>query len=181
MNWARLLRHRFVYVPPGLAGIVVAWNVYMATNNDGVIEGEVRDAGGARSRMPRDLFRAQLRQLPGEVRTRTDARGAYRFNDMQVHIGQLEARLEDGRRSERGPAAALVQGAAHACRAARRACAAPVSEARGCPSGTVSSFHTDSSDWRVANVREICRQGDLDDGRDRAGPDSLTSAPAGGT
>jgi len=34
-------------------------------------------------------------------RTTTDARGAFRFDGMQVHVGQLEARTADGRHSER--------------------------------------------------------------------------------
>jgi protocatechuate 3,4-dioxygenase beta subunit len=99
---ARLLRHRFVYVPLGLAGIVAAWNVYVAANNDGVIEGEVRDAAGAPVADATVIFfERNFVNYQEKLRTRTDARGAYRFNDMQVHIGQLEARLEDGRRSER--------------------------------------------------------------------------------
>ena len=36
-----------------------------------------------------------------DPRTTTDAHGAYRFAGMQVHIGQLEARTDDGRHSER--------------------------------------------------------------------------------
>ena len=102
MSWARLLRHRFVYVPLGLAIIVAAWNVYVAANNDGVIEGEVRDAAGAPVASATVIFfERNFVNYQEKVRTTTDTRGAYRFSGMQVHIGQLEARLEDGRRSER--------------------------------------------------------------------------------
>ena len=46
MNWRAILTHRFVYVPAGLAIAVGAWNLYVAANADGVIEGTVRDAAG---------------------------------------------------------------------------------------------------------------------------------------
>ena len=36
-----------------------------------------------------------------EQRATTDAQGVYRFTDMKTHIGQLEARTNDGRKSER--------------------------------------------------------------------------------
>ena len=45
MRW-RALTHRFVAVPLALLAIVVAWNVYIAFNDHGIIEGEVRDKAG---------------------------------------------------------------------------------------------------------------------------------------
>ena len=102
MRWRRFLLHRFVAVPLGLAVIVAAWNVYIAFNDGGVIEGEVRDrsgrpvAGATVIFFERNFIYYQEKQ-----RTTTDAGGAYRFTGMQVHIGQLEARTADGRTSER--------------------------------------------------------------------------------
>jgi hypothetical protein len=45
MKW-RALTHRFVAVPLALVAVVVAWNIYIAFNDHGVIEGEVRDRAG---------------------------------------------------------------------------------------------------------------------------------------
>jgi len=46
MSWRRVLGHRFVAVPLALALLVAGWNTYIAFNNGGIIEGEVRDRAG---------------------------------------------------------------------------------------------------------------------------------------
>lgn len=102
MNWSVVLRHRFVYVPAVLAVLVGAWNLYVAANDDGIIEGEVRDARGAPVAGATVIFfERNFVNYQEKQRATTDARGAYRFTDLAVHVGQLEARAEDGRRSER--------------------------------------------------------------------------------
>lgn len=102
MNWRAILRHRFFYVPVGLAIVVGAWNIHVAANDDGIVEGEVRDAAGAPVAGATVIFfERNFINYQEKLRATTDARGAYRFEGLQVHIGQLEARLEDGRRSER--------------------------------------------------------------------------------
>ena len=43
----RSLTHRFVAVPLALLIVVAAWNVYIAFNDHGIVEGEVLDRTGA--------------------------------------------------------------------------------------------------------------------------------------
>jgi len=102
MNWRAVLTHRFVYVPLALVALVVAWNIHVALDADGVIEGTVRDAAG-RPVAGADVifFERNFVNYQEKFRARTDESGAYRFADMQVHVGQLEARVPDGRRSQR--------------------------------------------------------------------------------
>ena len=102
MRWKPILTNRFVALPLALAVIVAAWNIYIAFHDDGLIEGDVRDpsgapiAGAAVIFFERNFINYQEKQ-----RVTTDARGAFRFTAMKVHVGQLEARLPDGRNSER--------------------------------------------------------------------------------
>ena len=104
MNWWmmwRALTHRFVAVPLALLAIVVAWNVYIAFNNHGIIEGEVRDQAGAPMAGATVIFfERNFIYYEEKQRATTDAQCVYRFTDMKTHVGQLEART-DGRKSER--------------------------------------------------------------------------------
>lgn len=101
MSW-RLLRHRFVAVPLALAMVVAGWNVYVALHDDGIIEGEVRDrAGTPVAGAEVVFFERNFINYQEARRMMSDASGAYRFDGMKVHVGQLEARHADGRRSER--------------------------------------------------------------------------------
>jgi hypothetical protein len=102
MSWRRFFMHRFFMVPLAVALLVAGWNIYIAFNNGGLIEGEVRDRAGAP--VPGatvTFFERNFIYYQEKQRTMTDARGAYRFEGMQVHVGQLEARAADGRHSER--------------------------------------------------------------------------------
>lgn len=105
MNWGmswRFLTHRFVAMPLALVAIVVAWNVYIAFNDHGIIEGEVRDRAGAPvAGATVILFERNFAYYEEKQRTTTDAQGVYRFTEMKTHVGQLEARTADGRKSER--------------------------------------------------------------------------------
>ncbi len=102
MNWRATLTHRFVAVPLALAIGVAAWNVYVSLTANGVIVGVVHDAGG-RPVAGADVvfFERNFINYQEKERSTTGADGAYRFTGMQVHVGQLEARVADGRRSER--------------------------------------------------------------------------------
>ena len=102
MNWRSILAHRFVYVPAALALLVAVWNAHIALNADGVIRGVVRDEAG-RPVTGADVifFERNFVNYQEKFRARTDAAGAYRFENMQVHVGQLEARAPGGARSQR--------------------------------------------------------------------------------
>ncbi|MBM3523985.1 MAG: carboxypeptidase regulatory-like domain-containing protein [Alphaproteobacteria bacterium] len=102
IDWRAMVRHRFFYVPVALAILTAGWNAYVAAYDDGLIEGEVHDAAG--KPIPGAtviFFERNFVNYQEKFRATTDAAGRFRFTDMQVHIGQLEARVEDGRRSER--------------------------------------------------------------------------------
>jgi acyl-coenzyme A synthetase/AMP-(fatty) acid ligase len=105
MKWAmswRVLAHRFVAVPLALVAIVVAWNVYIAFNDHGIIGGEVRDRAGAPvAGATVVFFERNFVYYEEKQRATTDAQGLYRFTGIATHIGQLEARTDDGRKSER--------------------------------------------------------------------------------
>ena len=102
MNWRRILRHRFVVVPLAVALLVVGWNTYIAFNSGGIIEGEVRDKTGAAVPGATVIFfERNFVYYQEKQRATADAKGVYRFDGMQVHVGQLEARTADGRHSER--------------------------------------------------------------------------------
>ena len=102
MNARAVLGHRFVWVPLALGIAVAAWNVHVALDADGVIEGVVRDAaGGPVAGADVLFFERNFVNYQEKQRATTDEAGAYRFTGMQVHIGQLEARAPDGGRSER--------------------------------------------------------------------------------
>jgi hypothetical protein len=101
MSW-RFLTHRFVAVPLALVLVVAAWNVYIAFNDHGIIEGQVRDRTGAPVAGATVIFfERNFVYYEEKNRTSTDAQGLYRFTGTKTHIGQLEARTADGRQSER--------------------------------------------------------------------------------
>jgi hypothetical protein len=102
MTWRRRLRHRFFIVPLALALLVGAWNLYIGLHDGGIIEGEVRDRAGAPVPGATVIFfERNFVYYQEKQRTTTDGTGTYRFTGMQVHVGQLEARTDDGRHSER--------------------------------------------------------------------------------
>lgn len=101
MKW-RVLTHRFVLVPLALFVVVAAWNAYIAFNDHGIIEGEVIDRSGKPVAGATVIFfERNFMYYEEKQRATTDTHGAYRFSDMKTHIGQLEARTVDGRKSER--------------------------------------------------------------------------------
>lgn len=102
MSRWRFLGHRFVAVPLAIAVLIGGWNIYIAFNDDGRIRGEVRDRTGAPVPGATVIFfERNFINYQEMKRTVTDASGAYRFDGMQVHVGQLEARTADGRLSAR--------------------------------------------------------------------------------
>jgi hypothetical protein len=107
MNWRRIpwrgvLRHRFFYVPASIVAVTLLWNFYISFHNDGLFTGVVVDGRGAPvADVEVIFFERNFVNYQEKVKARTGADGRYRFTAMQVHIGQLEARAGDGRRSER--------------------------------------------------------------------------------
>ncbi len=102
MSWRRVLLHRFVAVPLALALLVAGWNAYIAFNDDGIVQGVVRDRSGAAVPGATVIFfERNAMYFEERRRTTTDDRGAYRFSELKTHIGQLEARTSDGRQSPR--------------------------------------------------------------------------------
>jgi hypothetical protein len=102
ITWRGALRHRFVWFPLAVAAAVAAWNVHVALNADGVIEGTVRDAAGAPVAGAEVIFfERNFVNYQEKRRATTDGAGGFRFEDMRVHVGQLEAVAADGRRSQR--------------------------------------------------------------------------------
>jgi hypothetical protein len=107
MNGARataILRHRFVAVPLVLVLLVIGWNIHVAANNQGIVTGTVQDTSGRPVAGAEVVFfERDFVNYQEKLRATTDGHGRYRFDGVQTHIGQLEARLADGRRSERQP------------------------------------------------------------------------------
>jgi hypothetical protein len=98
----RVLTHRFVVAPLALALVIAAWNVYIAFNDHGTIEGEVRDLVGAPvAGATVVFFERNFIYYEEKQQITTDATGAYRFTGIKTHVGQLEARTRDGLKSER--------------------------------------------------------------------------------
>ena len=79
MSWPRFLRHRFFLVPLAVALVVAGWNIYIAFNDGGVIEGQVRDRAGAPVPGATVIFfERNFVYYQEKQRTTTDARGRSR-------------------------------------------------------------------------------------------------------
>ena len=89
-------------MPLALAVAAGIWNLSVASNNGGVIAGTVHDPAGRPVVGAEVMFleRSMLNYVE-QRRTSTDAQGAWRFDGMAVHVGQVEAIAPDGHHSER--------------------------------------------------------------------------------
>lgn len=95
MNWRRALSSRFVVVPAVIVVTVVGWNLYVVQHDHGLLQGQVVDAaghpvGGATVILFAHDFVTQVEK----ARTHTDASGAFRFDNNDSHLVQLQA--QDG-------------------------------------------------------------------------------------
>ncbi len=90
--WRRLVLNRFVVVPGAIAAAILAWNVYVAAHDNGVVAGQVVDAAG---RPVADasvaLWALQFTTYVEKTRTRTDPDGRFRFSGNDSHNIQLAA------------------------------------------------------------------------------------------
>jgi protocatechuate 3,4-dioxygenase beta subunit len=96
------LRSRWVTVPGGIALVVLGWNLYVAANAGGTVEGRVVDAAGRP--VPGATVRLYERAFitnDEKQRTTTDAAGRYRFAGNTSHAIQLDAEGPSGGRSPR--------------------------------------------------------------------------------
>ena len=87
-----IARHRFVLVPVLIAIVMLAWNLYVAAHNDGIVRGEVvgpdgRPVAGATVRMMEQNFTTNADR--GQTMTHDD--GSFEFTDNRSHYIQLRA------------------------------------------------------------------------------------------
>ncbi|MEO3475412.1 carboxypeptidase-like regulatory domain-containing protein [Roseomonas sp. CAU 1739] len=98
MRW---LRSRWVLVPGGLLVTVALWNLYVAANAGGVVEGQVIDSSGAPVQGANVLLYERSFITNNErQRTITGPDGRFRFDGNGSHAVQLQAEGAGGR-SER--------------------------------------------------------------------------------
>jgi protocatechuate 3,4-dioxygenase beta subunit len=96
----RILLNRFVVAPVVVAAVVLVWNAYVASHADGVVTGHVVDRFGrpvadATVRMMEQNFTTNSQRGT----TRTDANGAFRFQENRSHRIQLRAEKPGAGRS----------------------------------------------------------------------------------
>ncbi len=95
MRWRRVLSSRFFIVPTVIVVAVIGWNLYVMQHDHGLLQGHVVDASGH----PVDgatviLFAHDFVTQVEKARTRTDASGAFHFDNNDSHRVQLQA--QDG-------------------------------------------------------------------------------------
>ena len=96
------LATRWAIVPATFGIVIVAWLIYVSGHDHGVVEGRVIDAGGK----PVEgaavlLFERGFVTHQERGRARTDASGAFRFDDNRSHSIQLEAEAAGLGRTDR--------------------------------------------------------------------------------
>ena len=102
--WRRLLLNRFVLVPSAIAAAILAWNIYVATHDNGIVEGLVVDLKG--EPVPDAsvaLWVLNFTTYVEHARTRTGADGRFRFDGNASHNIQLAAEKPGVGRSARVP------------------------------------------------------------------------------
>jgi Carboxypeptidase regulatory-like domain len=103
-TWQRLLLNRFVLVPGVIAVLVLAWNIYVATHDHGIVAGRVVDADGKPvAGATVALWIYSFTTYEEKEHVKTDANGAFRFTDNPSHRIQLSAEKSGVGRSDRIP------------------------------------------------------------------------------
>jgi hypothetical protein len=98
----RWMRNRWVVVPGVLAVLISGWNLYVAANANGQIEGRVVDqAGQPVPGATVTLFNRSFITNEARARATTDALGRFRFEDNTSHAVQLQAEAPGHGRGER--------------------------------------------------------------------------------
>jgi hypothetical protein len=102
--WKRLLLNRFVLVPGAIAVAIVAWNLYVATHDNGIVEGRVvNERGEAVPDASVALWVLNFTTYVEKERTRTGPDGRFRFEKNDSHNIQLAAEKPSLGRSARVP------------------------------------------------------------------------------
>jgi len=102
MRAPRWLLSRWTVVPGTLALVVLGWNLYVAANDNGVLEGRVVDAAGRPVEGAEVVLYARSFVTNDErQRTRSGPGGAFRFEGNASHALQLQAEAPGIGRSER--------------------------------------------------------------------------------
>ena len=102
MRLPHALRNRWVAVPLALTAVLLAWNLYVARNDGGVVEGRVVDVAGPP--VPDAtviLLQRRFVTHNERQRTTTHAAGRFHFGGNDNHSLQLEAEAAGLGRSER--------------------------------------------------------------------------------
>ena len=96
------LASRWLIVPGVFAIVIVVWLVYVGGRDHGVVEGRVVDAAGnAVAGATVVLLERGFVTHQERGRARTDAQGAFRFDDNRSHSVQLEAEAPGLGRTDR--------------------------------------------------------------------------------
>jgi len=101
-SWARILMHRFVFVPGLLAVMAIAWNAYVFSHDHGIVEGRVVDAAGrpvAGATVALWVYNFTTYEEKEHVSTGAD--GVFRFTNNPSHRIQISAEKPGLGRSER--------------------------------------------------------------------------------
>ena len=90
--WRRLLLNRFVVVPGAIGLAIVAWNIYVAGHDNGIVEGRVVNRQGAPvADAAVALWVLNFTTYVEKTRTRTGPDGRFRFTGNDSHNLQLAA------------------------------------------------------------------------------------------
>jgi protocatechuate 3,4-dioxygenase beta subunit len=103
-GWRRILFNRFVFVPGVIALAIVAWNIYVATHNHGLLTGRVTDSAGRPvADATVSLWTFNFTTYEEKERAKTDADGVFRFTNNPSHRIQISAEKPGVGRSPRIP------------------------------------------------------------------------------
>ena len=101
MNWPAMLASRYVLVPAAVGAVTIAWNIYVAAHNGGMVSGRVVGADGQPVEgatlilYERDLTSSFVERQRGM----SGSDGRFRFREHGSHQIRLEVIAPGGTRS----------------------------------------------------------------------------------